>query len=193
MIAYKRTAIYLHGLGEKDRSWLLSRLSDVHSVKLKTLLDDLNHLDIPGDRSLLSQIETMELGGLVDYNDSDYVDSAIQEIDMASTSEITLLLESESLQFVCILLAVRNWRWSAAFSNLLTAQRYRRLVELQNSLDGGVNERIINLAVTKLARRIREQAKLLSREKIPIKSPTSFESELCKQNGNKRPWLSWRL
>jgi hypothetical protein len=178
MRAYKRAALYLHGLSDADKSWMLGNIPSIHSERLEELLDSLRRLGIPRDCTLFSNIDAMEINGSIMDEKDGHLDMAIQVIDEARADEIIELLEYEPLELVNALLEFREWSWKTSFLDLIDSGEYDILVKLTKSSSEEINERVVNLIIKKLYQKMKGQ-ELCSYKIETIDQFYSFESEVA--------------
>ncbi|MEJ1357623.1 MAG: hypothetical protein RPU52_11970 [Candidatus Sedimenticola sp. (ex Thyasira tokunagai)] len=187
MSAYKRAALYLHGLSNRDRDWVLSKLPGNDRSKIGEFLESLLHLGIPADRSLLAEIETLQSSVATGKSDSSSIDFAIIKIDQSSLTQISDLLENESPVLVSALLSCREWCWKTVFIDRFGMQNSSHLTSDVGVEPPKISERIKNSIIENLAQKIEEQESLFNSVDL-FNSKAQFESEMEKQNSKKRFW-----
>ena len=138
----KRTALYLHGLEQEDRAWILKQLPVEQSLLLVHLIDELKELGLPrgnfsyGDISgatkasteerldtarhirRLDNIEVQDLAALVKY------------IENASMAVLYDVFSKEPLEIISMVLRMRSWSWHVEFVEQFDASRRFQLREV---------------------------------------------------------------
>lgn len=127
MNGLRKAALYLHGLEEADRRWLLDALSDEERQSLQTTLAELDEMKIPkGDAWLPELAEAHSFGGR-DTGDNIQI-SVIDEIERADPSSLTEVFEGEPDWVVAILLKHRVWSWRQTYVGKQYLQKRKRLL-----------------------------------------------------------------
>lgn len=106
MEAYKKAALYLHGLNEEDASWMLQQLPEDKSSFLQTILDELQQLGIPKERTLLDDVLSSQQG--IQAETAEREVSFLASID---AGDIVSAFESESDEVFALFLSIHEWPW----------------------------------------------------------------------------------
>jgi hypothetical protein len=125
MNAYKKAALYLHGLDRSDRRWVLGRLPERHRGKLTAMLNELRTLGIPREPTLLGGMDNSPTGA-EDAGASfsgNAPSSLIATIAQASPTALGTILGEEPEAVVLAILRLYNWPWRKdLLENLLPSQ-----------------------------------------------------------------------
>ncbi len=112
MIGYKKAAVLLHGLSERDRRWLLAGLPISAGNRIKPLLEELKLLGIPRDRDMLAA--ALEAARMIDKKRA-----LVLQIDGFDGARIFENLQDEPLFMIRGLLAAYPWTWAKEVEELL--------------------------------------------------------------------------
>jgi hypothetical protein len=135
MNTYKRAALCLHGLHETDRSWLLARLSDDQRSQLGTMLQELEKLGIPKERSWVPEVPVAE--NRASSHQAPLPLSPIRQLDQAEPSVVKRMLQDEPAPFVAAFLGLHDWSWQRG----LTAGRKKSNAQGLPAPDNDVRRR----------------------------------------------------
>ncbi|HHJ13926.1 MAG TPA: hypothetical protein ENJ79_06045 [Gammaproteobacteria bacterium] len=129
MTGVRRVALYLHGLHADDRQWLLENLDPDDRRKLRSMLTELEQMDVPRDQAWLPDLagaaveKEPEPSGPVGAKD--YVD----KIESADPERIAAVLDHETTAVVVQILNYRMWSWRQFYISRQFVQRRRCLVQ----------------------------------------------------------------
>lgn len=133
MIGYRRAALCLHGLSERDCSWVLQSLPDSERIELDRLLSELKDMGIPRDNSWLPrQINSAHC----DYAAANLLDPRMELIAAlggAPVGRMVELLNGEPDVVIAAVLGCHEWEWKDAFVEKLKPMRRPQVLELQSA------------------------------------------------------------
>ncbi len=134
MNGLRKAALYLHGLSETDRLWLLDALSDEERAQLSACMEELAAMDIPNGNPWLPELaesQTFEKPRV----ESDDTEPELEAIDRADLAQINRALEDEPEWLIALLLKHRVWSWRQAY---IGKQYLRRREQLLRALESPV-------------------------------------------------------
>ena len=133
MIGYRRAALCLHGLSERDCSWVLQSLPDSERMELDRLLSELKDMGVPRDRSWLPRhFNGVRHDGSATTR-SDPGMELIAALSDAPVGRVVDLLNGEPDVVVAALLGCHAWEWKDAFVEKLKPMRRPQVLELQSA------------------------------------------------------------
>jgi hypothetical protein len=153
MNGVRKAALYLHGLEEADRSWLLNALSEEERESLHITLAELEKMGVPKGDAWLPELAEAQLADAREI-ESDSKDSEIDEIDRADLSRITQVLESEPNEVVAMLLKRRIWSWRQAYVSKLYLQKREQLLRALETPERPIKPKVEAALITALATRL---------------------------------------
>lgn len=149
MSGVRQAAMVLHGLGDADREWMLSRLPPSRVDELRPLLDELRELGMPTDAELIAQAVD---GAQAAAPTPQSQDAA--RIAGASAAQMLALLRGEPDRLVALVTSSSAWPWRDAFFGQLGPHRAARLRDL--SLAMGAPPALRAAVLQALAERLRK-------------------------------------
>jgi len=117
MTAYRKAAAALYSLGEADRQWVLAGLRGADRSTLAGYLDELATL---GFTSVTSE-PGVAAAAIVGPR------QPIEFLRDATAGELLAFLDGEPSSLLAQLLAIEEWRWTAAFMQKLSPMRQDRI------------------------------------------------------------------
>jgi hypothetical protein len=151
----RRAALVLHALQEPDRAWLLASLQPAQRSLLEGLVEELQHLGIPTDPSLVD-----EAIGVTASRSRAVARPASPEakLEHADVRRLACILATEPAELTARLLGIRPWPWSAELlAQLGDAKRTSIRESLARMSDGRTAEDTPNSLELGLMRRLRDQ------------------------------------
>lgn len=131
MIGYRRAALYLHGLSEADRGWVLRSLADDERTELGRLLRELETMGIPRDQTwvvpALNRPSDSQLDG-----DTDPRLELIAVLSDVPVGRVFELLNGEPDVVIATVLGCHAWTWNDAFVERMKPMRRPQVLELQS-------------------------------------------------------------
>lgn len=126
----RHTALALHAMTAADRAWMLSQLPAHTRADLIALLNELDELGLPKDRTLLSSSvtgmpSTSTLKAAMDSSQA----QLIARVAALSPEAVASVLERESAVFGATLMAISTWPWRDQVMQRIGAARARRIAE----------------------------------------------------------------
>jgi hypothetical protein len=170
MNGLRKAALYLHGLDEVDRRWLLDALSDEERTCLQATLVELDEMGVPSGNAWLPELaeaQAMEAR----EEESDHHSSDIEAIEGAELSSLIHIFEHEPDSIVALLLKYRVWSWRQAYVGKQYLQKRERLLRALETPALPLKQKVEAALLTALATRL-SQANSASRE--------GFEAALVK-------------
>lgn len=127
MNGLRKAALYLHGLDEEDRCWLLDALDDDERERMQASLAELDEMGVPSGNAWLPELAeayTME----VNEEESTQHNTKIEAIEKADLSRIMRIFEHEPDSIVALLLKHRVWSWRQAYVGKQYLQKREHLL-----------------------------------------------------------------
>lgn len=189
MNGLRKAALYLHGLDEGDRRWLLDALGDEERERLLATLGELDEMGVHRGDPWLPELAEVHA---IDGREADRIDpgSEIEEIERADLPMITKVFDDEPDRIVAVLLKRRIWSWRQAYIGKQYLQKRERLLHALETPDHPLKPKLEAALITALATRLN------SLQAIPQEG---FETALAEarrddQSGvHKSPWRRlWR-
>lgn len=150
MSALRESALVLHGLSSNDRDWLLARLPNERADELRSLVDELQTLGLPGDAALTSR--AMRAPQTAAATVAAVPTNAVQVIAAATAEQMLALLDKEADSLLAIVASSSAWRWREKwFARVqpLRAQRVRKLM-LEQSTTPALREAVLDAVAARL-------------------------------------------
>ncbi|ODB95129.1 hypothetical protein A3197_17340 [Candidatus Thiodiazotropha endoloripes] len=114
MNGMRKAALYLHGLNESDRDWLLNSLTSSERNILNEKLLELSELGIPEGTAWLPEITINTTSNDEADNESEYT-RAIDAINSADHESVFKLLDHLPVEMVVLVLNLSIWSWRQAY------------------------------------------------------------------------------
>ena len=111
----RRAALFLFGLDEADRAWLLNRLDDGARQRAKSLLGELGELNF--DKRVLRSRWPVLKAAVFRRQERKAPTDVIAQLDAFSAEDIVTLLEGESREVLDALLSSYDWTWRQAVAS----------------------------------------------------------------------------
>lgn len=135
MSGVRHAAMVLHGLGEADREWTLSRLPQERASELRSLLEELHELGMPVDPDLIKQAvhrsEPLAPPESPAQSKAGQVNAAI---DGARADRMLSLLRGEPDRLVALVVSSSGWSWRQSFLAHLGPHRAERIRDMGLSM-----------------------------------------------------------
>jgi hypothetical protein len=187
MNGLRKAALYLHGLEEVDREWLLNALTEEERQRLQTTLAELDEMGIPkGDAWLPELAETPVFDGR-DSGDNKQL-SMIKEIERAELASVTEILDAEPDEIVASLLRHRVWSWRQAYVGKQYLQKRERLLQALERPGRELKPKLENALLNGLAMGLCE-LESSSEKRFDVILSDAQQSEHGPAERPKRRWL----
>jgi hypothetical protein len=184
MNGLRKAALYLHGLDEADRRWLLDALEDGERDRLLATLNELDEMGVPrGDPWLPELAEAHATDGQVTKRGNGGSD--IEAIDKADLSGITQAFDGEPDRVVAMLLKHRVWSWRQAYVGKQYLQKRERLLHALETPDRPLKSKTEAALISALAAKLNSLGSVVH---------DGFETALATEQRNNRagsrksPW-----
>jgi hypothetical protein len=127
----RKAALYLHGLEEPDRLWLLNALSQDEREQIQAVIGELQAMKVPSGNAWLPEL--VEAQAVEQQSaETDVSETQIEAIDRADLAKISQALEDEPDWVVALLLKHRVWSWRQAY---ISKQYLRKREQLLRALE----------------------------------------------------------
>jgi hypothetical protein len=191
MNGLRKAALYLHGLDEADRSWLLDALTEEERQRLKKTLTELDEMDIPRSDAWLPELaETYSYAGEdVNDNNNDQA-SVIEAIERADLSTLTEIFSNEPDRIVAILLKYRVWSWRQTYISKQYLQKRERLLHALETPDQRLKPKLVNALLNSLVIRLNSLESKAAKRFEAVLSKEQQSEQVVAQPSHRR-WL-WR-
>ncbi|MEW8229334.1 MAG: hypothetical protein AB2745_03350 [Candidatus Thiodiazotropha endolucinida] len=126
MNGLRKAALYLHGLEETDRRWLLDALSDEERERMHASLAELDEMGVPSGSAWLPELAEAHL---VEVREEEVThhSSEIETIEKADLSRLTRFFKHEPERIVALLLNHRVWSWHQSYMDKQSPKKRERL------------------------------------------------------------------
>jgi hypothetical protein len=176
MNGLRKAALYLHGLEEADRCWLLDALSDDEREPLQATLAELDAMGVPGGKVWLPELAEANVME-VHVEQCHSLASETEIIDVADLSRLTGYFENEPLRIVALVLKLRVWSWQQDYIDKQNAHDRKRLL------------RALQLQASPLKPKVKDAMLSTLAERLDITKPASegdFDAVLVEAQRNQK-------
>lgn len=130
MDGLRLSALALHAVGDRDRTWLLSQLPEAQRKSLSELVEELRATGIPADPELVHQI-VREREVLAASSEPEALGTRLVR---ASADDVWAQLRAESDAVIGRIVRRHDWPWKSAFLGLCGPARAKRIEMLMGLL-----------------------------------------------------------
>ncbi|MEJ2610287.1 MAG: hypothetical protein P8179_09400, partial [Candidatus Thiodiazotropha sp.] len=166
-------ALYLHGLGEEDRHWMLEALSEEERESVHATLIELDEMGVPRGNAWLTELHAIDRQEIACGDP----DTEIEKIDEASLPDITQALESEPDWVVALLLKQKVWSWRQGYISNQYLQKREHLLRLLETPEQPLRPKVKAALIGALAMRLNN---------LKLESAEGFEAALADAHRNER-------
>ncbi|MGD8911366.1 MAG: hypothetical protein PVJ68_01310 [Candidatus Thiodiazotropha sp.] len=154
MNGLRKAALYLHGLEETDRRWLLDALSDNERERLQTSLAQLDEMGVPSGKAWLPELAEAQTIEIREEESAPQNSSEIASIEGADLSRLIEIFEHEPDCIVALLLKQRVWSWHQAYVGKQYLQKREQLLRALETPAPVLKPKVEAALVTALAARL---------------------------------------
>ncbi|MCU7815185.1 MAG: hypothetical protein KZQ81_08245 [Candidatus Thiodiazotropha sp. (ex Rostrolucina anterorostrata)] len=176
MNGLRKAALYLHGMEEADRRWLLDALTEEEREGLHVTLAELDEMGVPRGNAWLpelAEVHTLDVREQEDVCQS----SEIGAIEAADLSKLTQVFEHEPDSIVALLLKHRVWSWRQAYVGKQYLQKRELLLRTLETPGQPLKLKVEAALLTALATRL---------NKTETESGEDFEAALIEAQQGKQ-------
>jgi hypothetical protein len=127
MNGLRKAALYLHGLEDVDRRWLLNALSDDERDNLLATLTELDEMGVPSGKAWLPELAETHITEAREEENAPH-SSEIEAIEGADLEKLIHAFEQEPESIVALLLKHRVWSWRQAYLGKQYLQKREQLL-----------------------------------------------------------------
>ncbi|WP_316369626.1 hypothetical protein [Candidatus Thiodiazotropha sp. CDECU1] len=153
MNGLRKAALYLHGLEETDRRWLLNALSDAERERLQTTLAELDEMGVPSGNAWLPELAEAQIME-VPEEESNPLSSEIETIKKAGLSRLMQIIEHEPVKIVAQLLRHRVWPWHQDYIDKQDPLKRKQLLRALESSTSPLLPKVETALLSALAARL---------------------------------------
>lgn len=151
---YKKAALYLHGLHQTDRAWLLERLSATQRNKVSPLLQELTDLGIPEHSLLVNDINTVgsefeqgETSSIAEAHGEQKVQVLKRQLAAVAEPSVLNVLSQQENYVVAAITQMAPWPWLPALQDKMGSELSLSPTErLTPAMQGSLLEALLELA-----------------------------------------------
>lgn len=138
-VGLRKAALLLHSVSLADRQWLLGRMDTSQRAQLSSLIEEIDALGIPADRTLLHDVLELPRGltdSLVEPENTERLDDLehlLRVIDAAAPAWLAQILRDEPVELIASLLEMHEWSWRHAMLGQLGVVKRRQIEDLSMS------------------------------------------------------------
>lgn len=176
MNGLRKAALYLHGMEEADRRWMLDALTDEEREYLHATLAELDEMGVPRGNAWLPELTEAHATDVREHEDA-CQSSEIEVIEAADLSKLIQVFEHEPDSIVALLLKHRVWSWRQAYVGKQYLQKREHLLHALETPGQPLKLKVEAALLTALATRL---------NKTETETGADFEAALVEAQQDKQ-------